>query len=519
MLIVKIFIMMMFVVIELSGSKIHDSRNTTYLGINDTIVHLYKVYDSNASNRYIYFLNELKVSKTLKAYDERNTILWSREIKDNVLSITGGFDFDADGWPDLATVVRGEQLYDKNGQPLRCGSGGKDSRQLIKTSYLVLYKGRTGEEYRIISPLEDYCFPNKGNTTSYIVRRYYNNSIIFGEDSNTIVIAPDYNTEQWYFTFNGISFDSESLVFHSSQKFEHYDNHTNQYWGSSYKVNLNGINGLLSQAGKLYVLFSYGRLLHYEVGPYSKKQLLWDAHNFRNHIDNGRYAYRTKGKVQIDPAYPQNIALIGGTNSLTFFWDNINGVKKSDPYGGLHRRFLLHNTLQLTYEDRFFSQTDASHQSSQYNGRIIYPSNVYLKIKDGNPSRVFYNVYEKEKWNLHVSIPNGTKDERVLENQFIWDVRDIDGDHVEEIIVSPTNPQKPYFVQNLTSVYHWDENRLELDLIKKVKGIPNLSSRFPNVSTRDSRGYLTPVQIIVREGKSHIAMYDLTTNSILITEY
>jgi hypothetical protein len=223
--------------------------------------------------------------------------------------------------------------------------------------------------------------------------------------------------------------------------------------------------------------------------------------------------------VQIDPAYPQNIALIGGTNSLTFFWDNINGVKKSDPYGGLHRRFLLHNTFQLTYEDRFFSQTDASHQSSQYNGRIIYPSNVYLKIKDGNPSRVFYNVYEKEKWNLHVSIPNGTKDERVLENQFIWDVRDIDGDHVEEIIVSPTNPQKPYFVQNLTSVYHWDENRLELDLIKKVKGIPNLSSRFPNVSTRDSRGYLTPVQIIVREGKSHIAMYDLTTNSILITEY
>ena len=60
---------------------------------------------------------------------------------------------------------------------------------------------------------------------------------------------------------------------------------------------------------------------------------------------------------------------------------------------------------------------------------------------------------------------------------------------------------------------------MELDLIKKVKGIPNLSSRFPNVSTRDSRGYLTPVQIIVREGKSHIAMYDLTTNSILITEY
>tara|TARA_Y100000310_G_scaffold287099_1_gene311780 strand:- start:2637 stop:4202 length:1566 start_codon:yes stop_codon:yes gene_type:complete len=520
MRIIKIPLMVMLITFKLSSQKMHDARNAMHLSVKDSIVHLYKVNDYDASNAYIYFLyHQLKSPKTLEARDEENTLLWSREIRDNALSITGGFDFNEDGWPDLATVVRGEQIYDKNGQLLRCGSGGKNSRQLIKTSFLVLYNGRTGHEHRVVSPLKDYCFPNTNDSTSYIVRRYYDNSIIFGKNSRTIVISPDYNPQQWFFTFNGTTFQSESLVFHSSPQFEEYYKHTNQYWGLSYKANLNGINGLLVENGTRYVLFSYGRLLHYEVGPYRKEQLLWDAHDFRNHIEEDRYAYRTKGKVQVDSAYPQNVALIGGTNSLTFFWDNINGVRKSDPYGGLHRRFLIHNTLDLSYEDRFFSQTDATHQEGQYNGRIIYPSNVFLTIQKGSPSRVMYNVYENNKWYLHISKPNVTEDESILDNQFVWDIRDIDGDEVEEIIVSPTNPQKPYFVQNLTNIYHWDENRLQLDSIKTVQGIPNLSSRFPSTTTRDSRGYLSPAQIIVVQGKSHIAMYDLITKTIQIEEY
>jgi len=518
--IIRISLLVILMTFKLSAQKIYDPRNAMHLSDKDTIVHLYKVNDYNASNAYVYFLyHKSKSLKRLEAHDEENTLLWSREITDNALSVTGGFDFDADGWPDLATVVRGEQIYDQNGQLLRCGSGGKDNRQLIKTSFLVLYNGRTGHEHRVVAPLEDYCFPNTDDTTSYKVPRYYSNSIIFGKSSRTIVISPDYNPQQWYFTFNGTTFKSEPLVFHSSPQFEEYYKHTNQYWGLSYKANLNGINGLLVQSGTRYVLFSYGRLLHYEVGPYRKEQLLWDAHDFRNYIEEGRYAYRTKGKVQVDSAYPQNIALIGGTNSLTFFWDNINGVRKSDPYGGLHRRFLIHNTLDLTYEDRFFSQTDATHQAGQYNGRIIYPSNVFIKIQEGHPSRVMYNVFEDKKWYLHISKPNVTEDEYALENQFVWDIRDIDGDQVEEIIVSPTNPQEPYFVQNLTNICHWDENRLRLDPIKTIKGIPNFSSRFPNTTTRDSRGYLAPVQIIVSEGKSHIAMYDLTSNTIQIAEY
>ena len=131
--------------------------------------------------------------------------------------------------------------------------------QLIKTSFLVLYNGRTGHEHRVVSPLKDYCFPNTNDSTSYIVRRYYDNSIIFGKNSRTIVISPDYNPQQWFFTFNGTAFQSESLVFHSSPQFEEYYKHTNQYWGLSYKANLNGINGLLVGNGTRYVLFSRTR--------------------------------------------------------------------------------------------------------------------------------------------------------------------------------------------------------------------------------------------------------------------
>ena len=71
--------------------------------------------------------------------------------------------------------------------------------------------------------------------------------------------------------------------------------------------------------------------------------------NFRNHIENNRYAYRNKGTVQVDPNYPQNVALVAGTNTRFFFYDNKDYARSNDPYGGLHRHIVIHNTLQLTY--------------------------------------------------------------------------------------------------------------------------------------------------------------------------
>ena len=52
MRIIKIPLMVMLIAFKLSSQQMHDARNAMPLSVKDSIVHLYKVNDYDASNAY-----------------------------------------------------------------------------------------------------------------------------------------------------------------------------------------------------------------------------------------------------------------------------------------------------------------------------------------------------------------------------------------------------------------------------------------------------------------------------------
>jgi hypothetical protein len=59
-------------------------------------------------------------------------------------------------------------------------------------------------------------------------------------------------------------------------------------------------------------------------------------------------------------------------------------------------------------------------------------------------SRVAYNVYSGGHWYLHISAPGSLVDQYALPDAFLWEIINVDGDEVQEWLISPSRyPEEP----------------------------------------------------------------------------
>lgn len=475
------------------------------------IKHIYQVSDPGASNSYVYF--EMS-NGTVSAYDENENTLWSQYVGSNTSgALFGGFDFDSDGWTDVGIVrVNNSSQY--------CGP------HLMTESYITFIRGKTGQLVGGLSPLLDYCFDQDANSSNwYPVQQWVSHAVYFGKSNPALFLSPQYATNSWFFTFNGSSFTSDYLIYPSTSDFNfYYTNAQANPFGAP--VDSHTANGLFVPVpgGERLLFFTSGRVLQYDIEAFNSGQLVYDYTFLSGGITD--HSGRNYGLVSVDPNY-SNVALISGAGAISLYQDTLNGTMQYDRLGGLARHVTVYNYLNNSLSDKFYSyESNSVNGPYLYENRVVHPANPFIKVGANQPSRIAYNVYAQGHWYMHISYPGSTQDRYALADVFVWDIRDIDGDGVDEIIASPTRwstePNVPgyYYSKFHTNIYHWDEANESLTNIKSYSGlIPNLTNRFrePLTTSTNSSGFLTPVQVLNQNGVVKLVLRN--SSSIQVVNY
>jgi hypothetical protein len=450
---------------------------------------------------------------TLRAIDAEERVLWTATPGGGTLF--GGFDFDADGWPDLGlaqSAPTGEI----------CGS------TPVVDSWLVFVRGATGETAGGPAPARDICWTF--GTVVYPTSQWIADTVLFGASTPVLALSPYYATTSWFFTWDGAGWASESFYYPSSSSYDAtYAADRANAWGTgtSFLANSHVANGLFAEVAGVprLVFFTSGRVVHYALGPLGAAQLLLDV----PFLSGGRtdIAGRNYGLVAVDPGYPDVVVLLAGTTAQTVYADQVSGTMTADPWGGIERHVTVHRLAAGTVDDRFYSYAHDGGDSWQYEGRVVFPAGPFVRTGFAGPSRLAYTVYSGGHWYLHVSQPGSTADALALRGQFLWDVRDVDRDGVDEWIVSPVelpgDPDVPgyYFPRWRTVLYHWNEAALRLDETAAHDGaIPELTATFRLPARSSSSGFLFPVlttvappdcarQMVLRESSGALRFVDV----------
>lgn len=442
---------------------------------------------------------------TVRAIDRREQEIWIAQP--GIGALFGGFDFNQDGWPDL-------------GLAQATPNGGTCGGSPTLDTFMVLLDGKDGTLHTPIAPLPDICW-NFGGTI-YATSQWTTGTLLFGAHMATFVATPYYATNSWFMRWNGASFTSDYFYYPSTNSYDvNYVNDQPNAWGTgtSYIANAHVANGLIADVGgqDRLVFFTSGRVVQYEVGPFSASQLIADFPFVSG--GNTYLAGRNYGLVAMDPAYSDNLVLIAGTTAYSLYADTLSGTMAWDIWGQIERHVAVYNMALNGLNDRFFSYALNNNGADQYEGRVVYPNGIFLETAPGSPSRLIYNVYESGRWNLHISEPGATSDRFALLDVFVWDVRDLDGDGQVEIIASPTKyPHEPdvpgyYFSKWDTTIYHWDEPTLTLIAERTYSGlIPYLIPTFRKPVKTTSLSYLYPVLTIAQGGDLKIAFIDPSAN-------
>ena len=149
------------------------------------------------------------------------------------------------------------------------------------------------------------------------------------------------------------------------------------------------------------------------------------------------------------------------------------------------------HVLKDDLDDRFYSNAGCSKRVSIRRAyRLPGPSFVPTEAGEEGP-QVAYNVFEKGRWNLHISVPGSTEDAVVYPGLFLWNIQDLDGNGTAEWVISPGRiPRKSRWTLRPTSPFgrpgSINGTALSLLLAGKWEGvIPYLLPRFrsPNAST------------------------------------
>lgn len=425
----------------------------------------------------------------LRAYDQDGVQLWARSTTGTQLS--GGYDFDADGWPDVAVVIS-------------AATGGTCGVTPLTTTTLHFYQGATGTQHTPLSPLADICWSFPG-TTPYPTRQWSELAPLWGDETSTLFTSPYYATTSWYLGFGGGSFNTAGALYYpstSSYDATYTNAQPNTYpTGTDYIQYAHVANGLITSVGgqNRAVFWTSGRVAQYSIGALSSSQLVAD----RPYLTGGRtdIAGRNYGLVGVDPGSSSSIVLLSGTSNYSLYQDAITGTQTYDIWGGIERHVSIYDAAANTVQDRFFSYAHDNNDGHRYQNRVSYPAHPF--VQRSGASRLAYNVFRDGRWRLHVSQPGSTASLYELDDVFLWDIADLDGDGTPEWLISPTrNPAEPigpayYFPKWQTSAYHWDETALTLTSIASFPGvIPHLQRSFTTANTTSSDGSLAAVPIV-----------------------
>ncbi len=436
------------------------------------VLPIYDVHDAAYGPGKVAFV---LAEGTLTALRPDESPLYARET--DAEEITGGFDLDEDGWPDLALV--------------HATTVGSCNATFVTDRHLELVSGRTGEALATWSTARDICwtFP----TTAYSTMQWTSLGILWGEGTRFVSLQRQYETQGFFARYDASSASfatSYAYVFPSTSQYGSYGAaRTNAYGGTAWVDESHVANGLVvpSGDGERVAFFTSARFAIYTAGPYGTAQLVRDL----PFVARTDLAGRNYGLVSLDPADPERLSLIAGTDASTVHADRIDGRRESDPWGAIERHVTLVNLRTGSLRQRFYSYAHDGGDANQYQGRVVYPAAAHVRVADG-PSRLAYNVFGSGRWHLHVSEPDATADAIVVDDVFLWDVRDVDGDGTDEWLVSPAEGYLPSWE---TTVRHWNEGERTADTIATHPGVPELLRAFRRGTATTSRGALHPVAI------------------------
>lgn len=466
-----------------------------------SVLPLYSTQSEDLPSRAIGFS---RYGDQVTARDEHGLEIWSARLGEGALF--GGFDFDSDGIPDLG-LVRSEDT----GAP--CGE------QTIVRTRIDVARGSNGQVFPLTQDLDALCWNFSG--TVYPTVQWTDLGVLFGSAPNVIAAVPYYATGGTFYQFDGAGFaEVGTFVYPSVAAYgATYTNAKPNPYGQSvaHIPNSHVANGLFVDAEKL-AFFTSARAVAYEAKPLAADQLLTDV----PWLSGGRtdLAGRNYGLVSLDPNASGKLVLVAGTGADTVYADMIAGALASDPWGQIERHVAIVDLAGGSVDDRFFSSAHDNADNNQYEGRVVYPDSPF--VRSTTPSRLAFNVYEGGRWHLHVTAPGSTDDVSVLLDWFLWDIRDLDEDGVDEWVLSPAkDPSEPdvpgyYFVKWRTVVAHFDDDRLAMSAIATHEGaIPWLVPFFRSPDKTTSRSYLYPA-LTERQPDGELALLLRTPSGELV---
>ena len=425
----------------------------------------------------------------LFAIDEAGEVWWESEVGQR--EIFGGFDFDGDEWPDVG-LVRSVALNED------CGS------ETLYESSIEFVSGLTGQVLDPLTPQKDQCIevaPEEvsGEPSFKRVQQWTARSILFGHLPGLLAMSPTKATNGFFVQYDD-TWSLNSFVFPSTALFgTEYIGAESNPWDeeSSHVEDSHQANGLVvdSSTGPRLVLFTSGRVLQYNYGTYGAQQLLTD----HPYVSGNRMDLegRNEGLVAVDPHSPNLVVLLAGTDANSLFRDRITGQQQEDPWGGTERHITIYDIETDLLEDRFLSNAKDGGGSFQYEGRLAYPMNPFVApLEENTPSRLAFNVFKDQRWHLHITQPGSTEDLVVLPGLYLWNIQDLDGNGVDEWVITPTDsgeddvPLPAYLPVWETRFYQWSEESLELKLANIIGGAEP-KKVIPYILKSDNESYRT----------------------------
>ncbi|GMV14278.1 MAG: hypothetical protein HS104_31450 [Polyangiaceae bacterium] len=450
-----------------------------------SVVPLYPVTDPAAATRAIGFVQS---GTGVQVLDEDGGELAKHEI--GAGSLFGGFDFDADGWPDLG-VARSKD----SGQI--CGA------TAMLDTWLDVVSTKTGKQAALTSMAPALCWTF--GTSTYPTTQWSVLAPLFGAGGSELALAPYYAQSGSFAAWSAGAFQVlGTFQYPSTASFDStYTADQPNAWGgpASFLANSHVANGLVVTVGgqRRLAFFTSGRVVQYAVGQQGPGQLLFDTPYVTG--DRKDLAGRNYGLVLPDPGLPTDLVLVAGTGAHSVYDDMVSASMTSDPWGQIERHVSRYDLLTGKVLDRFFSYAHDDADGNKYEGRVAYPANPMVRAASG-PSRLAFNVYEGGHWMLHVTQPGSLGDALVLQDLFLWDIADLDRDGIDEWLVTPSrDPSEPdvpgyYYVKWRTQIAHFDATKLELSITATHEGmIPRLAPTFRQPARTSSMGYLYPALV------------------------